>query len=59
MLSRKEHHSWFLTESKNREYRSDMERKFFDAIENPPEPSVRLKGMVERYGKYASQQDQD
>jgi hypothetical protein len=59
MLSRKEHHAWFLSPSKDRDYQSDMERKFFEAIENPPQPSARLKSMVERYGKYAFQQDQD
>ncbi len=58
MLSRKEHHGWFLTDAKNRHYDTDMERKFFDAIENPPEPSDRLKDMVAKYGKYAVQ-DQD
>jgi hypothetical protein len=57
MLSRKDH-GWFLTEAKDRNYDSDMERKFFNAIENPPEPSDRLKEMVAKYGKYAIQ-DQD
>jgi hypothetical protein len=59
MLSRKEHHGWFLTEPGRREYSSEMEKRFFEAIENPPEPSDKLVEMVRKYGKRADAADQD
>jgi hypothetical protein len=59
MLSRKEHHAWFLTPSDKRDYSSDMEKRFFEAIENPPEPSLRLREMVQKYGNHTSRKDQD
>lgn len=59
MLSRKEHHAWFLTESAQREYCSDMEKRFFEAIENPPEPSDKLVEMVRKYGRTADTTDKD
>jgi hypothetical protein len=59
MLSRKEHHGWFLTGTDQRDYRSEMEKRFFEAIENPPEPSDKLIEMVRRYGTHADTTDQD
>lgn len=37
----------------DRPERTEKARDFFEAIKNPPEPSPKLKAMVERYGKYA------
>ena len=47
MLSRREHQAWFQT---NQEYRSDEERKFFEAIKNPPPPTEDLKEIVREFG---------
>ena len=35
------------------EYKTEMERKFFEAIKNPPPPSERLKEMVRKFGPFA------
>jgi hypothetical protein len=59
MLSRKEHHGWFLTEPSQREYISEMEKRFFEAIENPPQPSDKLVEMVRKYGKHADTAGRD
>jgi hypothetical protein len=59
MLSRRQHHGWFLTPPDKRDYSSEMEKRFFDAIENPPDPSPRLREMVQKYGNHASKKDQD
>jgi uncharacterized protein (DUF1778 family) len=55
MLSRREHQSWFLQAHENREYQTEAEKRFFEAIENPPDPTEKLKEIVRDYGKYASQ----
>lgn len=55
MLSRREHQAWFLMDHAEREYKTEAERRFFSAVENPPEPSEKLKEMVQKYGKYATQ----
>lgn len=51
MLGKREHFSWIL--DKNREYRSEIEKKFFETIENPPDPSESLIEMVKKFGKFA------
>ena len=48
---------WFPGHDESGQYRSEQARRFFEAIKSPPEPSIRLKNMVERYGKYAFQKD--
>ena len=53
MLSRREYLEWSLKDYKDREYKSDAEKRFFETIENPPEPTEELKEMVREYGKYA------
>jgi hypothetical protein len=53
MLSRREHQAWSLTDHENRAYRSDEERRFFDTIKNPPEPTEELKEMAREFGRFA------
>jgi hypothetical protein len=53
MLSRKEHQAWFLQDHEDREYKTEVERRFFEAIENPPAPTEKLKEIVRDYGKFA------
>lgn len=51
MLAGREHWKWFM--DKNRQYKSEMERRFFQIIENPPAPSEELLAMVNKYGEFA------
>ena len=55
MLSRKKYIDWSLKEHKDRDYGSDAEQRFFDAIENPKPATLGLKDLVRSYGKYANQ----
>ena len=55
MLSRREHLAWSLTDHEKREYRSEEERKFFETIENPPEPTEELKEIAREFGRFAVQ----
>ena len=55
MLSRREHTDWALKEHKDRDYESDAEQRFFDAIENPEPATAGLKDLVRSYWKYANQ----
>lgn len=57
MLSAREHEDWALKEHKDREYQTEAERRFFDAMENPEPPTDDLKEMVRVYGKYAADKD--
>jgi hypothetical protein len=50
MLSRREHQAWSITNHENKEYRSDEERRFFEAIKNPPHPTEELKEIVREFG---------
>jgi hypothetical protein len=50
MLTRREHQAWFLNQGENPTYRTEEERKFFEAIRNPPEPTEELKEMVREFG---------
>jgi len=50
MLSRREYQAWHLQASEPREYTSDVERKFFETIKNPPEPSKELVEIVRDFG---------
>jgi hypothetical protein len=57
MPSRPGYQSLFGVLSEDAEYRTDMERRFFEAIKNPPEPSERFKEMVRRFGPFAFRDD--
>jgi uncharacterized protein (DUF1778 family) len=57
MLSRREHQAWSLTDREKNDYRTDEERRFFEAIKNPPEPSEDLKELAREFGKFATRQD--
>ena len=54
MLSRNEHTDWALKDHKDRDYVSDTEWRFFEAIENPEPATAGLKELVRSYGKYAN-----
>ena len=49
MLARREEEAWSLTPHEERDYRSDVERRFFEAVEHPPEPTDSLKELVRAY----------
>lgn len=49
MLSRREHQRWAVA-GQDKEYRSEEERKFFEAIKNPPAPTQELKDIVSEFG---------
>jgi len=57
MLSRREYQAWSLTDHENREYRSEEERRFFEAIKNPPEPTDELKEMVREFRQFIVRKD--
>ena len=50
MLSRREHQSWFQSHTEEKEYRTEEERRFFEAIKNPPAPTEELKDIVRDFG---------
>jgi len=52
-VSRREYLEWSLKDHKDREYKSEAEKRFFETIENPPDPTEELKEMVREFGKYA------
>jgi uncharacterized protein (DUF1778 family) len=54
MLSRKKHAEWALKEHKDRDYQTEAERKFFEAVENPKPATDALKRLVQSYGNYHS-----
>jgi len=54
MLSRREHHAWSLTDHESREYRSEEERRFVEAIENPPPPTEELQQIVREFGQFVA-----
>ncbi|HEV7599639.1 MAG TPA: hypothetical protein VGO49_05200 [Bradyrhizobium sp.] len=41
----------------NREYRSEEERRFFEAIKNPPPPTEELKEIVREFGQFVVRKD--
>jgi hypothetical protein len=57
MLSRREHQAWSLMDHENREYRSEEERRFFEAIKNPPPPTEELKEIVREFGQFVVRKD--
>jgi hypothetical protein len=50
MLSRREHQAWFQNHNQDIQYRTEEERKFFEAIKNPPAPTEELKEIVREFG---------
>jgi hypothetical protein len=50
VLSRREHQAWFQGNDQDTNNRTDEERKFFEAIKNPPAPAEELKDMVREFG---------
>lgn len=50
MLSRREHQAWLQGRDHDTEYRTEEERRFFEAIKNPPAPTQELKDIVREYG---------
>ncbi len=50
MLSRREHQAWFQDHNEHTQYRTEEERKFFEAIKNPPAPTEELKDIVREFG---------
>jgi hypothetical protein len=59
MLSRREHLAWSLKDHDKREYRSEEERRFFDTIKNPPEPTDELKEIAREFGHFAGIKKKD
>jgi hypothetical protein len=55
MLSRRDNLAWSLADHDKREYRSEEERKFFETIKNPPEPTKELKEIAREFGRFAVQ----
>ncbi len=55
MLSRKDYMEWTLKDHKDKDYKSDAAKRFFDKVENPPKPNEKLKEIVREYGKFAKQ----
>jgi len=53
MLSSKEYTEWSQQDHKDRDYQSEEEQRFFEAVENPAPPTQGLKELADSYGKYA------
>lgn len=54
MLTSRKYDDWSLQEHKDRDYKTDIERKFFGAVENPKPATEELKDVYRAYGKYVS-----
>ena len=52
MLASRRLTDWALQEHKDRQYDTESERRFFEAIENPEPPTEGLKTLVRNFGKY-------
>lgn len=50
VLSKREHHAWFQDRNPNKQYRTEEERRFFEAIKNPPAPTQELRDIVREFG---------
>jgi hypothetical protein len=53
MALRKAYRPLFEALRQGVEYETEVERRFFEAIKNPPAPSERLKEMVRKFGPFA------
>jgi hypothetical protein len=52
MLARREDEDWSLTAHRDRDYKTEAEKSFFEAIENPKPATPELKELYRVYGKY-------
>lgn len=52
MLANRDDEVWSQTPHEERDYQTEAERRFFEAVENPPEPTDELKELVRLYGRY-------
>jgi len=55
MQSRKEFLEWSLKDPKQRDYKSEAVKRFFEKVENPPKPNKKLKEIVREFRKFAKQ----
>jgi hypothetical protein len=52
MLACREHEDWSLKSHDAREYATAEEKRFFESVENPKEPTKELKDLYRDFGKY-------
>jgi len=57
MLARREDEEWSLKGHDNRDYATETERRFFEAIENPKAPTSGLRELCREFGKYLKKSD--
>ena len=57
MLPRKEDEEWSLRPHAERDYDSDVERRFFERIDNPRPVTPAMRDLVRDVGKYLKNSD--
>jgi hypothetical protein len=50
MLANRKYYDWSMTEHRKRSYDTEIERQFFERIENPKPPTEELKELFREYG---------
>jgi site-specific DNA-cytosine methylase len=50
MLAKRKYDDWSMTEHQKRSYDTEIERQFFERIENPKPPTEELKELFREYG---------
>jgi hypothetical protein len=57
MLPRKEDEEWSLRPHAERDYDSDVERRFFERIDNPRPVTPAMRELVRDVGRYLKNSD--
>jgi len=52
MLARREDEEWSLTAHEDRDYSTEVERRFFEEIENPKPPTKELSELCREFGRF-------
>jgi hypothetical protein len=59
MPFRREHQAWSASDRAKKENQSEEERRFFETIKNPPEPTEELKEIAREFGHFAIRPKKD
>jgi hypothetical protein len=52
MLARREDEEWSLKPHEERDYETEAERRFFEAVEHPRAPTAELTELCRAFGKF-------
>jgi hypothetical protein len=57
MLPDRKYDEWSQQDHKDRDYSSEVERKFFGAVENPSPAPAQLKELYREFGKFLGKEE--